>query len=128
MKNTELKTKKSAGQSGDDGNVELRNKRIFISISPGELEKIDGFYKHSSQTTFAGFCREKLLSKPEVVKNNRQLISEISQVLYELNKIGTNINQIAKRVNSIKGDYPELAEQLQEILEDLKDIRLKVKQ
>ena len=51
MKNAVKLIKKQAGQSGDDGNNELRNIRINFSISPSELEILNKFYAHSGQNS-----------------------------------------------------------------------------
>lgn len=128
MKKAESKNKKRTGQSGEDGNSQLRTKAIKIHFSPLEFEKLTKGYGDSSETTLGSFCRKKLLNAPVSRTASRQAIAENAQILYELHKIGTNINQIAKRVNALKSDYPELAYQLQETLEEIKDIRLKVKQ
>lgn len=127
MKNAVKLIKKQAGQSGDDGNNELRNIRINFSISPSELEVLNKFYAHSGQNSFAGFCREKVLAKPGSLKTKKDLIIGFSQILFQLEKIGTNINQIAKIVNSKKTEYPKLFDELKATLEEIKEIRSKVR-
>lgn len=113
--------KKSAGQSGNDGNQELRLKTLKINVSPTEFEKISLFYDLSPQRTFAQFCRDKLLTKPGSVSNNAEIKAQYAKLTYQLNKIGSNLNQIAKRVNTLKTDYPELIEDLKAELSDLRN-------
>jgi hypothetical protein len=123
----EPKTKKSAGQSGEDGNNQLRNRAIKIHLSPSEIEEAYEFYKKSGQKTFAGFCREKILSDQKTIKSRKDTIAETAQVLYQISKIGNNINQIARKINSLKSDYPELIEELKLSLEEIKSISKRVK-
>lgn len=118
----EAKKKKSTGQSGSDGNEELRTKIISIYLSPSEYEKLTGYYKSSTQNRLANFCREKLLSKPGATTDKKAIVSEISKSLYYQSKISNNLNQIAKKVNTIKKDYPELLSELQFELEELKNL------
>lgn len=127
MKNEVIIIKKQAGQSGDDGNNEVRNKRINFFVSPSELEKLNKFYSSSGQNSFAGFCREKVLAKPGSQKTKKDLIIGFAQILFHLEKIGTNVNQIAKIVNSKKADYPKLFDELKNTLEEIKEIRSKVR-
>jgi len=112
--------KKSSGQSGNDGNQELRTKRIEFSVSPTELEKLSLFYELSPQSTFAQFCREKILSKPGSASNNSEIKAQYASLIYQINKIGTNLNQIAKKINKLKTDYPQLVEELKVELLELK--------
>ncbi len=120
----DIKTKKKAGQSGDDGNKILRTKKIWLNVSPEEYQKISEYFEASSHKTFAHFCREKLLEKPGKVQQKNKVISEVVQSMFYQNKIGTNINQIAKRVNTLKKDYPELISDLQNELEELRRLKL----
>lgn len=112
--------KKSSGQSGNDGNQELRTKRIEFSVSPTEFEKISLFYDLSPQSTFAQFCREKILSKPGSVSNNAEIQAQYASLIYQINKVGTNLNQIAKKINKLKTDYPQLIEELKAELFELR--------
>lgn len=116
--------KKKAGQSGEDGNINLRNKKIWINVSPEEFKKISDYFQKSSHKTFAQFCREKLLEKPGKVQQKNKVISEIISSMYQQNKIGININQIAKKVNTLKKDYPELLDEISSELADLKRLKL----
>ncbi len=116
--------KKKAGQSGEDGNINLRNKMIWINVSPEEFKKISDYFQKSSHKTFAHFCREKLLEKPGKVQQKNKVISEIISSMYQQNKIGININQIAKKVNTLKKDYPELLDEISSELADLKRLKL----
>lgn len=118
----EAKKKKSTGQSGSDGNEELRTKIISIYLSPSEFSKLSEYYEKSSQNRLANFCREKLLSKPGTTTDKKAIVSEISKSLYYQSKISNNLNQIAKKVNTIKKDYPELLSELQFELEELKNL------
>lgn len=127
MKNAVKLIKKQAGQSGDDGNSELRNIRINFSISPSELEILNKFYSYSGQNSFAGFCREKVLAKPGSLKTKKDLVIGFSQILFQLEKIGANINQIAKVVNSKKNDYPNLFNEIKANLDEIKEVRNKVR-
>ncbi len=120
----EIRTKKKAGQSGEDGNNILRTKKIWLNVSPEEYQKISEYFEASSHQTFAHFCREKLLEKPGKVQQKNKVISEVVQSMFYQNKIGTNINQIAKRVNTLKKDYPELISELQNELEELRRLKL----
>ena len=118
----EAKKKKSAGQSGADGNDELRTKRIEFYVSPSEFTKLCTFYEKSTHKTMGNFCREKMLSKPGATTDKKAIVSEISKSLYYQSKISNNLNQIAKKVNTIKKDYPELLSELQFELEELKNL------
>lgn len=118
----EAKKKKSTGQSGSDGNEELRTKIISIYFSPTEYSKLTDYYNNSPQSTLANFCREKLLSKPGATTDKKEILSEISKSIYQQSKISNNINQIAKKVNSIKKDYPELLDELKSELDELKQL------
>ena len=118
----EIKKKKSAGQSGSDGNEELRTKIVSLYLSPTEFKKLTEYFSKSAQTTMANFCREKLLSKPGATTDKKEILSEISYSIYQQSKISTNINQIAKKVNTLKKDYPELISELQLELEELKQL------
>ncbi len=98
-----------AGQSGNDGNNELRTKILRIQLSPKEYGKVQNFYQKSSLNTMAGFCREKLLSEPGTIKNNNKaatnlisVASKLQQIESNLKKIGNNINQVAKVSNTNK--------------------------
>lgn len=114
--------KKIAGQSGVDGNDEVRTKTIKINVSPTEFENLSKFYDISPQRTFAQFCRDKLLIKPGSVSSNAEIKSKYVSLIYQLNKIGLNLNQIAKKINTLKTDYPQLIEELREELTELKRI------
>lgn len=116
----QIKKKKSSGQSGDDGNTELRTKIVQIYFSPTEYLKLNGYFNNSTQTTLANFCREKLLSKPGSSSGKKEILAEISYSIYQLSKIGNSLNQIARKVNSIKKDYPELLNDLKIELDELK--------
>ena len=116
----QIKKKKSSGQSGADGNTELRTKIVSIYFSPTEYSKLSDYFNRSSQTTLANFCRDKLLSTPGVTSNKKEILSEISKSIYQQSKIGNSLNQIARKVNTLKNDYPELLIELQNELEELK--------
>lgn len=116
----QVKKKKSSGQSGDDGNTELRTKIVQIYFSPTEYLKLNGYFNNSPQTTLANFCREKLLSKPGSTSGRKEILTEISFSIYQLSKIGNSLNQIARKVNTIKNDYPELLKDLRIELDELK--------
>jgi hypothetical protein len=114
--------KKSAGQSGTDGNDELRTKTLKINVPPTEFEKLSKFYDLSPQRTFAQFCRDKLLTKPGSVTSNAEIKAQHTSLIYQLNKIGSNLNQIAKKINTLKKDYPELIDELRDELLELKRV------
>ncbi len=118
----EVKKKKSTGQSGSDGNEELRIKIISIYFSPTEYSKLTDHYYNSPQSTHANFCREKLLSKPGATTDKKEILSEISKSIYQQSKISNNINQIAKKVNTLKKDYPELLDEIKSELQELKQL------
>lgn len=112
--------KKSAGQSGTDGNDELRTKTLKINVSPTEFERLSKFYDLSPQRTFAQFCRDKLLTKPGSATSNAEIKAQHASLIYQLNKIGSNLNQIAKKINTLRKDYPELIDELKDELLELK--------
>lgn len=114
--------KKSAGQSGTDGNDELRIKTLKINVSPTEFEKLSKFYDLSPQRTFAQFCRDKLLTTPGLVTSNADIKAQHTSLIYQLNKIGSNLNQIAKKINTLKKDYPELIDELRDELLEIKRV------
>lgn len=93
-----------AGQSGNDGNDELRTRRIELRFSPKELAKVNQYFEKSSFNTFGSFCREKLLAKPGTIKNNNEAANNLISISFQLQKIGTNINQIAKVLNARKNE------------------------
>lgn len=118
----EVKKKKSTGQSGEDGNEELRTKVISIYLSPTEYLKLTDHFSNSPQSTLANFCREKLLSKPGAATEKKAILAEVAKSIYQQSKISNNINQIAKKVNSLKTDYPELLDEIRNELEELKQL------
>lgn len=114
--------KKQAGQSGTDGNDELRTKAVQFTLSPTEYKNLVEQYSKSSCSTLALFCREKSLSKTVHLKNKKELISNHALEIYQLSKIGTNINQIARRLNS-GGAHSQIISELEDELEELRRLK-----
>lgn len=105
-------TKKRPGQSGYDGNSELRTKVIQFSLSASEYENLAQQYLESSCSTVAAYCREKSLSKAVKVSDKSKVKVERVAELYQLSKatdisqtgrMGNNLNQIARKLNSNEG-------------------------
>lgn len=118
-----------AGQSGNDGNNELRTKRIELLLSPKELKQVNEYFEKSSFTTFGKFCRQKLLAKPGTIKNNNEAVNTLISIAFQLQKIGNNINQIAKVLNAKKTEridvslQENLVKNLQEELSLFQDMK-----
>ena len=116
--------KKQAGQTGFDGNDELRNKVVQFTVSPSEYIKLLELYSKSTSSTLAYFCREKsLLSVP--TNNKKHIISNHALEMFHLSKIGNNINQIAKKINSGESKDNIICE-LREELEELRKIKTRM--
>jgi hypothetical protein len=111
-KNLPIGAKKRPGQSGCDGNSELRTKVIQFTLSTSEYENLAQQYLESSCSTMAAYCREKSLSKGIKVENKNKLKVEKVAELYQLSKatditqtgrMGNNLNQVARKLNSNEG-------------------------
>lgn len=104
--------KKRPGQSGYDGNSELRTKVVQFTLSASEYEKLVEQYMNSSCSTMAVYCREKSLSTGVTGTNKNQVKIETVAELYKLSRatdiaqtgrMGNNLNQIARKLNSNEG-------------------------
>lgn len=91
--------KKCVGQSGDDANMFLRNKRIEVSVSPREWEILTRYAKLSGFNSCAQYLRESGLQSSEHT-HAIPIRKALQAAQYELNRIGNNVNQIAKHLNS----------------------------
>lgn len=119
------KKKKQAGQSGADGNEELRTKIVQVAYSPSEFENLMGQYNKSPNSSLASLVRDKSLSEAVHVINRDELIADRAKELRHLSKIGSNINQIAHRSNS--GDVlSKLIEEFRLELEAIKKLKEKM--
>ena len=92
--------KKQAGQSGADGNQELRTKIVQVAYSPSEFDSLMDQYIKSPNSSLASLVRDKSLSRAVQVKDRDELIANRAKELRHLSKLGSNINQIAHRSNS----------------------------
>lgn len=104
----EIQKKKHPGQSGADGNNELRTIEVKTRVSPTEKKDLEAEWRKSSEPKKAFFFRNKLLSTLIKVENKNQLDAEHAIRLMQLAKqtdvsqtgrMGSNLNQIAKRLN-----------------------------
>lgn len=115
--------KKQTGQSGFDGNEDLRTKQIKVTFSPKEFSKLVSYYNVSSTANVSCYCREKILAKPGRVVEMKELKKLFASDMYHLQKTSTNLNQIARKVNTLKSDYPELIEDLLYEIDEIKRIK-----
>lgn len=91
--------KKCNGQSGDDANVFVRNKRIEVRVSPREWELLNKYAKTSGFNSCAQYLRESGI-QDSAHTHAIPIRKALQAAQYELNRIGNNINQIAKHLNS----------------------------
>jgi hypothetical protein len=117
--------KKSCGQSGDDGSIFLRTKKIEMLVNEDEFENIYNQYLASSVGSLSKFCREKLLATSSGLTQS-EIKNQHNELMYEIQKIGNNLNQIAKKVNGIKTDYPELLHDLTLEFEEIKKTKIRL--
>lgn len=118
-----IRTKKSSGQSGEDGNKHLRNRKIEFLCSPEEYKKIQDKFLQSGSKTIAQYCRDSSLTNTKISPANQKTFQ--TEVLYALSKIGNNINQIAKKINIEKKDWESLPEELKLQIDELKRLQKK---
>ena len=91
--------KQANGQTGDDGNHYLRNCRIELRITPGELEQIRSNGLASGFSQAAPYLRSLALqglTAEHPHAKRKALVTAQAQ----LSRIGTNLNQIARKVNA----------------------------
>lgn len=91
--------KKCNGQSGDDANALVRNKRIEIRVSPRECALIDSYARTSGYNSRAQYLRESGLRDRSQV-NDIPMRKALQAAQYEINRLGNNVNQIAKHLNA----------------------------
>lgn len=129
----ESQRKRQTGQSGFDGNDELRTIVVKVRFSPTEYDEMYEQFKDSTQRAIGVFVRTKTLSKPIKAVGEKELLvnaaqelverSKLAQELKELNRHlaqhGNNLNQIARDKNS--------GESLGVIVGKLEDVLNKIK-
>ena len=91
--------KKCNGQSGDDANVFVRNKRIEVRVSPREWNLLTNYARTSGFNSCAQYLRESGL-QDSAHTHAIPIRKALQTAQYELNRIGNNVNQIAKHLNS----------------------------
>jgi Bacterial mobilisation protein (MobC) len=109
--------KKILGQSGDDGNLFLRTKRIYIQLSPEEKQAIALTAKVGGFNSVAQYVRQMALSIG-AVDNPVTLKRHYLECEFQLSKLGNNLNQIARRANSQSQLDQEILSQLVSIEQD----------
>lgn len=140
----EIQKKKHPGQSGADGNSELRNIEVKTRVSPSEKKELDAQWSKSSEPKIAVFYRNKLLSTLIKVENKNQLDAEHAVRLMQLAKqtdvsqtgrMGSNLNQIAKKLNgkepttlrevidSLRAEIDEIRKTNTEVKAELRKLR-----
>jgi len=104
--------KRRPGQSGYDGNSELRTRVVQFNLSPSEYERLVEQYLKSSCSTIAAYCRDRSLSVGASLADKKQVKIEQVAELYKLSRetdishtgrMGSNLNQIARKLNSHEG-------------------------
>jgi t-SNARE complex subunit (syntaxin) len=109
--------KKQAGQSGIDGNIHRRNRRVEIRFSNEEREELAHRAIDAGYTNLAQYLREAVM-KPETEPADR----DAQAWLQNINRIGNYIAEIAGRLN--EGEQPDdeillAVVQVQEYAEDV---------
>jgi hypothetical protein len=111
-KNLPIGAKKRPGQSGYDGNKELRTRIVQVAYSPSEYADLENQCDESANSRIASFVRQKSLSKAIKVDNKNKLKVEAVAEIYQLSKatditqtgrMGNNLNQIARKLNGNEG-------------------------
>ena len=123
----EKRLKHKAGQSSNaDPHPFLRSMRLFVRVSPVELDKIEQNRKRKGFDTVAQYVREQAI-EPTQAENQRSRHKGLLSCAYQLNRIGVNINQIARHLNQgtpvdeeIKLVLMVIQEHAQELLEQAK--------
>lgn len=113
--------KKCNGQSGDDANVFVRNKRIEVRVSPREWELLIKYAKLSGFNSCAQYLRESGI-QDSAHTHAIPIRKALQTAQYELNRIGNNVNQIAKHLNSgnpLDDETRMVLSQIQECAEQL---------
>lgn len=134
QKNLLKGTKKRPGQSGYDGNHELRTKVVQFALSAFEYEKLVEQYMNSDCSTMAVYCREKSLSTGIAVVSKNLVKIETVAELYKLSRatgiaqtgrMGNNLNQIARKLNSNEG-FTNFKEKMLEELRLMREMNKKL--
>lgn len=95
----EKRLKHKAGQASNaDPHPFLRSMRLFVRVSPVELDKIEQNRKRKGFDTVAQYVREQAI-EPTQAENHKAKHKGLMACAYQLNKIGNNINQIARHLN-----------------------------
>lgn len=82
--------KKQPGQSGIDGNIQRRDQRIDVRVSPTEREKIGQLALESGYGNLAQYLRETALAGPASLSGDAH-----TAWLQAINFIGNNVAEIA---------------------------------
>lgn len=112
QKNLPKGAKKRPGQTGYDGNTQLRTKIVQVAYSPSEYADLESQCDESAHSSIASFVREKSLSKAIKIVSKDKIKAEKVAELYQLakatdisqtGKMGSNLNQIARKFNNNEG-------------------------
>lgn len=109
--------KKQAGQSGTDGNIHLRDRRVEIRFSNEERDQLAHRAIDAGYTNLAQYLRETVMNV-----ETRPADSDEQAWLQNINRIGNYIAEIAGRLN--EGEQPDdgillAVIQVQEYAEDV---------
>lgn len=108
--------KKAAGQSGDDGNRQLRTQRIEIRVSPDEWRLVNEHAKTKGYANTAQFVRQQAVSGGGA-ENPNGARRALLDCQYQLNRLGNNVNQIARHLHLGRSPDEEIHLVLLQILE-----------
>ena len=113
--------KRATGQSGEDGNRQLRTHRIEIRVSPDELCRVIEHAKTKGYASTAQFVRQQAVSGGNA-ENPDGARRALLDCHYQLNRLGNNVNQIARHLNLGRSPDEEIhlvLLQIQELAEQL---------
>jgi hypothetical protein len=115
--------KKQAGQSGIDGNVQRRDRRVEIRFSNEERDQLAHRAIDSGYSNLAQYLREIVLNPSAEPAN-----SDEQAWLQNINRIGNYVAEIAGRLNEGERPDDEILLALMQVQEYAEDIWKEVKQ
>ncbi|MBN3823665.1 plasmid mobilization relaxosome protein MobC [Burkholderia sp. Ac-20384] len=115
--------KKQAGQSGIDGNIHRRNRRVEIRFSNEEREELAHRAIDAGYTNLAQYLRESVMN-PEA----KPADGDEQAWLQNINRIGNYIAEIAGRLDEGKQPDDEILLAVMQVQEYAEDVWKTVKQ
>jgi hypothetical protein len=115
--------KKQAGQSGIDGNIHRRDRRVEIRFSNEERDELAHRAIDAGYTNLAQYLREIVLNTSAEPAN-----SDEQAWLQNINRIGNYVAEIAGRLNEGEQPDDEILLVLMQVQEYAEDVWKEVKQ